>query len=302
MPRFKSITFDQNGPKIKLCCKRCSSVVGSTPRPPNPGAYLRGSHWAIGPLGPQDCKLHRKVSKIEAWPTLCKLFIRFDYTTGMFLAFLPGFGFELGLKASEDLFIFFLEITCFLAEKPFEFPILAEKSFSISVKIFFFLQITCFWAGKPFEFPILAEKSFSILVKTFFFLEITCSWAEKPLFRGAEKFRSLLFSNILKFLAPPFQNPAYATAQTNPQPLQISCYKPDAKYPMLLALSDVEPRFQKLLKRKVNKCWVSKFPFFFSFCSYLDGSQLFLQIGFLHEFGSQKKMIEKHCLRNFKFL
>ena len=46
------------------------------------------------------------------------------------------------------------------AEKPFEFPILAEKSSSISVKtFFFFLEITCFWAEKPFEFLILAEKS-----------------------------------------------------------------------------------------------------------------------------------------------
>ena len=34
-----------------------------------------------------------------------------------------------------------------------------------------------------------------------------------------------------------------------PQPLQISCYHPDAEHPMPLALSDVEPQFQKLLKR-----------------------------------------------------
>ena len=54
-------------------------------------------------------------------------------------------------------------------EKAFEFPILAEKSVSISVKTFFFLEITCFWAEKTFEFPILAEKSVSISVKTFLF-------------------------------------------------------------------------------------------------------------------------------------
>ena len=54
-------------------------------------------------------------------------------------------------------------------EKVFEFPILAEKSDSISVKTFFFLETTCFWAEKSFEFPILAKNSDSILVKTFFF-------------------------------------------------------------------------------------------------------------------------------------
>ena len=43
-------------------------------------------------------------------------------------------------------------------EKSFEIQILAEKSVSISVKPFFFsLEITCFWAEKTFEFPILVE-------------------------------------------------------------------------------------------------------------------------------------------------
>ena len=58
------------------------------------------------------------------------------------------------------------------AEEAFKFPILAEKSVSISVKtssffFFFFLEITCFWAEKPFQFPISAEKSVSISVKPF---------------------------------------------------------------------------------------------------------------------------------------
>ena len=58
------------------------------------------------------------------------------------------------------------------AEEAFKFPILAEKSVSISVKIssfffLFFLEITCFWAEKPFQFPISAEKSVSISVKPF---------------------------------------------------------------------------------------------------------------------------------------
>ena len=69
-------------------------------------------------------------------------------------------------------------------EEPFEFPMSAEKSVSISVGItcfllffinfFFSLEITCFRAEEPFEFPISAEKFASISVKTFFsFLEIT---------------------------------------------------------------------------------------------------------------------------------
>ena len=37
-------------------------------------------------------------------------------------------------------------------EKVFEYPLMAEKSVSISVKTFF-LEITCFWAEKRFEFP-----------------------------------------------------------------------------------------------------------------------------------------------------
>ena len=37
------------------------------------------------------------------------------------------------------------------------------------------------------------------------------------------------------------------------QPLRISCYEPDAEHPLPLALSDVEPGFQKLLQRNGNK-------------------------------------------------
>ena len=68
-------------------------------------------------------------------------------------------------------------------EKALEFPILAGKSVSISVKTFFFLflETTCFWAEKALEFAILAGKSVSISVKTFFFLETTCFGAEKTL-------------------------------------------------------------------------------------------------------------------------
>ena len=67
---------------------------------------------------------------------------------------------------------FFLEITCFWAEKNFEFEISAERSVSISIKTFFlfffsFLEITCFWAEKNFEFEISAEKSVSTSLAVF---------------------------------------------------------------------------------------------------------------------------------------
>ena len=61
---------------------------------------------------------------------------------------------------------------------------------------------------------------------------------------------------------------------------------------MRVTLSDVAPRFQKQLKRNGNKCCLIKF-LSFCFCNYLVESQLFLQ-WFLREFGSQKKMVEKH--------
>ena len=49
-------------------------------------------------------KLHRKVSNIEACPSLCKLGARFDHTKGMFCAFLLGFVLKIGGNLSEDLF------------------------------------------------------------------------------------------------------------------------------------------------------------------------------------------------------
>ena len=55
-------------------------------------------------------------------------------------------------------------------EKPFEFPIWAEKSVSISVKTsFFFWRSPVFGLKISFEFPISAEISVSISVKSFFF-------------------------------------------------------------------------------------------------------------------------------------
>ena len=42
-------------------------------------------------------------------------------------------------------------------EKALEFPILAGKSVSISVKTFFFLETTCVWVEKTLEFPSFRE-------------------------------------------------------------------------------------------------------------------------------------------------
>ena len=114
------------------------------------------------------------------------------------------------LNFGEDLFFFFLffslETACFWAEKTFEFPILAEKSNSISVKtsfffffffFFFFLETTCFWDVWISE---LSEK-FRLNFRTNRVKLIQEQW----------KFGSgrLHFSHSFK-KAPPFQNPGYA--------------------------------------------------------------------------------------------
>ena len=49
-------------------------------------------------------KLHRKVSKIEAWPPLCKLGIR------LLAGNLSDFGRKTGRNLSEDLFFFALHL------------------------------------------------------------------------------------------------------------------------------------------------------------------------------------------------
>ena len=61
------------------------------------------------------------------------------------------------MKTFSFFFFFFLETTCFWAEKTLEFSILAGKSISIAVKTFFFLETSCFWAEKPLEFPSFQE-------------------------------------------------------------------------------------------------------------------------------------------------
>ena len=52
------------------------------------------------------------------------------------------------------------------------------------------------------------------------------------------------------------------TPEIAPQPLRISCNEFDAKHAIRLALSDVEPQFQKLLKRNGNKCLMKPCFFF----------------------------------------
>ena len=136
-------------------------------------------------------------------------------------------------------------------EKAFEYPLLAEKTVSISVKsffLFFVLEITCFWAEKAFEFPILPEKSVSISVKTFslffFFFgdHLFLGWKSVWISEFSEKFRLnfrinrviliqeqwkfwlrsfAVFSLLKKSPPPPFSNPGYAL----PLPLDLhACF------------------------------------------------------------------------------
>ena len=100
-----------------------------------------------------------------------------------------------------------MEITCFWAEKALEFPNLAEKSVSISMKTCFFLEVTCFWAEKALEFPIVAEKSVSIF-------RIYRPKTDKPCDSDSTAMKIWVkvvcsFLTLLKKL-PPFQNPGFA--------------------------------------------------------------------------------------------
>ena len=126
---------------------------------------------------------------------------------------MPYFDLKNRLKNSlNSVKTLLLEITCFWAEKPFEFANLSEKFASISAKTFF-LEITCFWAEKPFEFAILAEKSASIHLFFFwrspgFGLRNRLNFRLRPKFLGRNKENSsqgrLQFSHSFK-TAPLFQ-------------------------------------------------------------------------------------------------
>ena len=88
----------------------------------------------FGSTGLQNCR--KKYAQLRHGPLFCKLGIRFDYTKGIFCAFLLGFMLEIRLNLSEDLF--FLLLTWFWAKdrtkfewRPFFFAlhlILGEKS------------------------------------------------------------------------------------------------------------------------------------------------------------------------------
>ena len=99
-------------------------------------------------------------------------------------------------------------------EKAFEFPILAEKSVSISVKIFFlffFLAITCFWAEKAFESP---KNQSQFRRRPFFLISPVLGLKKRLNFRlNWPKFRSQFyliqeqFSHSFKKAPPPFFKP-----------------------------------------------------------------------------------------------
>ena len=57
------------------------------------GALCHVKYWIV--------KLHRKVSKTEAWPPLWKLRIRFDLTKGMFCAVIRGLYSDLGKNSDQ---------------------------------------------------------------------------------------------------------------------------------------------------------------------------------------------------------
>ena len=60
---------------------------------------------------------------------------------------------------------------------------------------FFLLETTCFWAGKSLEFPILAEKSDSISAKLSFFLFFFFFW-RRPVFEWKKRLNFRAFREI----------------------------------------------------------------------------------------------------------
>ena len=76
----------------------------------------------------------------------------------------------------------------------FEFPNLAEKSVSISVKTFFFLETTWFWSDKTFEFPSFPRNFVSIFEQTVW------NWYKNNENSGQGR---LHFSHSFKIAPPP---------------------------------------------------------------------------------------------------
>ena len=111
------------------------------------------------------------------------------------------------MNFGEDLFFFFLETTCFWAEKRLEFPILAKKSVSISVKtfvFFFFLRLPVFGRKKRLNFRGFREISFQ-------FSDKPCDSDSRNENSGQGR---LHLSHSFK-TAPPFPNPGYAPGYYN---------------------------------------------------------------------------------------
>ena len=102
---------------------------------------FRGGHCAMPPLWvARIVKLHRKLSEIEAWPSLCKFGIRFDHTKGMFYAFLLDIGPKIAENLSEDLFFcsspkFGRKIGLNLSENLFFFALLVILSKKIELNL-----------------------------------------------------------------------------------------------------------------------------------------------------------------------
>ena len=106
---------------------------------------------------------------------------------------------KISLNFGEDLF-FFLETTCFWAEKTFEFPNWAENSASISVKTFFFWRPPVFGRKKRLNFRA--------------FWEIPSQFLDKP-YETDSRTMKIRVKVVCTFLTlskkpPLFPNPGYA--------------------------------------------------------------------------------------------
>ena len=170
MPRFNSINFYQNGPKVKLFLpKKLPKIkfffrkTKSAPRPPTSGSWrlhlqtlqtapLIANSWLpdSAPRGanrgrapPTDClcppnKNCAPPSEDCAPKKLTGSWLLERKLRSKLVFFVDWYQI-LWRFWDEDLFFFFLENTWFWPEKPLEILISAGKPLAISVKTFFFL-------------------------------------------------------------------------------------------------------------------------------------------------------------------
>ena len=89
------------------------------------------------------------------------------------------------------------------------------------------------------------------------------------------------------------------TPEIAPQPLPISCYELDAEHSMRLALSDVEPRFQKLLKRNGNKYLIKLLFFWCCFVTIYLGHNCSCGKGFYSNLGRRRKWLRNTALAQY---